>query len=90
MEVEITGYETVKTGIQERTGTSVLGRVKGRNGEWTAVVMTVVRLLEVETDLVITVNVPEEEGAGDAKLVRDEVIKSLQVVDWGLFGGAEE
>ena len=90
VEVEITRYETVKTGIQERAGTSVLGRVKGRSGEWTVVVMTVVRLLEVGTDLVVSVNVPEEEGAGDAKLVSDEVVGSLRVVDWGLFGDAEE
>lgn len=54
-----------------------------------------VRLENVETDLVITVNVPcgvdgEDQGAKlleAGKKIREKVAGSLEIRDWGLFGG---
>lgn len=63
----------------------VVGRVKNRGEGWTVVWMTVMRLETVGTDLVVSVNVPEEEGLDDGTAVRNEVVGSLRVVDWGLF-----
>jgi hypothetical protein len=71
--------------------------------------MTVVRLQEQTTDLVITINVPftsvgmvAAEGAlgwqGELSgvpgellqagmMVRDKVLETFRICDWGLFGG---
>ncbi|KAL8655315.1 MAG: hypothetical protein Q9210_000946 [Variospora velana] len=76
---------------------------------FTAVILTLIRLLPQSTDIVVTVNIPHipgqqeplyanvnfEEGNFGSLVekgmrIRDEILKSLEVKDWGLFGGAEE
>lgn len=58
-----------------------------------------------ETDVVVTINIPNLDGQGDSeaeggervrklveegKRVNDEVVQSLCVQDWGLFGPGGE
>lgn len=60
------------------------------------VFVLLVRLENVETDLVITVNVPcgvddgeengEEELMGQGRSILERVVRTLEVRDWGLFG----
>lgn len=107
----------VLPGLTNNPAFSITGTVSARAGElqpspppFTAILMTVVRLREQATDLVITVNVPHTDvalvrGEGtmasptwDGELngvrgqmlqagfmVRDKVLETLRVVDWGLF-----
>lgn len=56
-----------------------------------------VRLEEVETDLVVSINVPcgiDDDGSvqdkqGLGREVRERVEASLEIKDWGLFGGGQ-
>ncbi|KAF2500107.1 Mog1p/PsbP-like protein [Lophium mytilinum] len=70
--------------------------------DFTAILLTLVRLVEQKTDIVIAINVPHAAGeyaigsvdlengkAGvmleTAAMVREKVLASLEVKDWGLF-----
>ncbi|KAL8915569.1 MAG: hypothetical protein Q9171_000134 [Xanthocarpia ochracea] len=82
------------------------GNVRAKTPTFTAVFLTLIRLVAQSTDIVVTVNVPHisghqepldgevnfEEGkfgslVEEGVKIRDEVWKSLEVRDWGLFGG---
>ena len=70
------------------------------------VLLTLVRLKEQGTDLVVAINVPHIKGSYDetgfdfeagkmgdlmdeALRMRDEVLRTIEVKDWGLFGAEE-
>ncbi|KAI4175801.1 MAG: hypothetical protein LQ343_001414 [Gyalolechia ehrenbergii] len=75
---------------------------------FTAIILTLIRLVPQSTDIVVTINIPHipgqqepsdgavnfQEGKfgslvdGGVK-IRDEVWRTLQVKDWGLFGDGE-
>ncbi|WPH04280.1 Hypothetical protein R9X50_00716900 [Acrodontium crateriforme] len=80
-------------------------KMRGREREpaFVGVLLTMVRLVEVETDFLVVVNVPHvpgefEEGSVDAVTgkmgplleravaIREKVLGTLEVRDWGLFG----
>ncbi|KAL8928553.1 MAG: hypothetical protein Q9208_001787 [Pyrenodesmia sp. 3 TL-2023] len=75
---------------------------------FTAIILTLIRLVPQSTDLVVTINIPHilgeqepsdgavnfEEGRYGSLVeegirVRDEVWRTLEVKDWGLFGAIE-
>lgn len=70
---------------------------KGRahEPEYVGMLILLVRLEIVETDLVVTINVPcGVDGAGDGERlvemgreIRERVVRTLDVREWGLFGG---
>ncbi|KAI4187580.1 MAG: hypothetical protein L6R41_002725 [Letrouitia leprolyta] len=75
---------------------------------FTAIILTLIRLVPQSTDIVVTINIPhipghQESSDGAANFeegnfgtlvdegvrIRDEVWRTLQVKDWGLFGDGE-
>ena len=78
-------------------------RGRANEAEFVAILLTLARLVDRGTDLLITVNVPhvvaqgylrEEVELGEGKLgplleradrIRERVVKSFEVKDWGLF-----
>lgn len=64
-------------------------QVGSRVGQF-VVIMGVVRLENVNTDFVVTVNVPmggdDAQNVKDGELIFENALKELKVVNWGLFG----
>ena len=75
--------------------------------DFTGILLILIRLVSVDTDIVVSINVPhirgqyskedvnlEEQKEGpqlaEARELRDRVIQSFDVRDWGLFGVEEE
>lgn len=75
---------------------------------YTAMILTLIRLIPQSTDIVVTINIPhiprQQESSGgtvnfeegkfgslvdEGMGIRDEVWRTLQVKDWGLFGDGE-
>ncbi|KAI4113652.1 MAG: hypothetical protein LQ338_008141 [Usnochroma carphineum] len=75
---------------------------------FTAIILTLIRLVPQSTDIVVTINIPHipghqepsngevdfEEGklgslVEEGMRIRDEIWRTLEVRDWGLFGGGE-
>ncbi|KAI4284583.1 MAG: hypothetical protein L6R38_001284 [Xanthoria sp. 2 TBL-2021] len=82
------------------------GNVHTKTPSFTAVMLTLIRLVAQSTDIVVTINIPhipghQEPSDGEVNFeegkfgslveegvkIRDEVWRSLEVRDWGLFGG---
>ncbi|KAL8784454.1 MAG: hypothetical protein Q9213_003977 [Squamulea squamosa] len=82
------------------------GNVRAKTPTFTAVILTLIRLVGQSTDILVTVNIPhipghQEPSDGEVNFdegkfgtlveegvkIRDEVWRSLEVKDWGLFGG---
>ncbi|KAL8854065.1 MAG: hypothetical protein Q9221_001188 [Calogaya cf. arnoldii] len=82
------------------------GNVRAKTPSFTAVLLTLIRLVAQSTDIVVTVNIPhipghQEPSDGEVNFdegkfgslveegvkIRDEVWRSLEVRDWGLFSG---
>ncbi|KAL8909314.1 MAG: hypothetical protein Q9207_000324 [Kuettlingeria erythrocarpa] len=76
---------------------------------FTAVILTLIRLVPQSTDIVVTINIPhipreQEPSDGEVNIaegkygslveeglrIRDEVWRTLDLKDWGLFGTPEE
>lgn len=79
---------------------------KAQTSDFTVLLVTLLRLEEQKTDVVVCVNIPHTSGEYDpedidleeGKLgglveegvrVRDRVVETFEVVEWGLFGGEE-
>ncbi|KAL8831260.1 MAG: hypothetical protein Q9170_005379 [Blastenia crenularia] len=77
--------------------------------DFTAVILTLIRLVPQSTDIMVTINIPHipghqetsdgavsfDEGkfgslVQEGMRIRDELWRTLEVRDWGLFGGGEE
>ncbi|KAL8932525.1 MAG: hypothetical protein Q9216_006798 [Gyalolechia sp. 2 TL-2023] len=78
--------------------------------KFTAIILTLIRLVPQATDIVVTINIPhipgQQEPSDDGAVnfeqgkfgslveegvrIRDEVWRTLQVKDWGLFDGGEQ
>ncbi|KAL8732165.1 MAG: hypothetical protein Q9166_002912 [cf. Caloplaca sp. 2 TL-2023] len=82
------------------------GNARALTPAFTAIILTLIRLVPQSTDIVVTINIPhipghQEPSDGEVKFeegkfgslveeglrIKDEVWKSLEVRDWGLFGG---
>ncbi|KAL8997073.1 MAG: hypothetical protein Q9169_003563 [Polycauliona sp. 2 TL-2023] len=82
------------------------GNDRAKTPSFTAVLLTLIRLVAQSTDIVVTVNIPHitghqeptdgemsfDEGkfgslVDEGVKIRNEVLRSLEVRDWGLFGG---
>jgi hypothetical protein len=78
-------------------------RPKGPPVDFTGILLVLVRLVEKETDIVISINVPhihdqyskedvnlkeQKEGQQltEARAVRDKILETFAIKDWGLFG----
>jgi hypothetical protein len=79
---------------------------EGKHLDFTAVIMTIIRLEKVGTDMMIFINIPHFDGryskdkcrlaekalGPDIELGikwREEILKTVKIVDWGLFGEEE-
>ncbi|KAL2853816.1 putative Ran-interacting protein Mog1 [Aspergillus pseudoustus] len=98
--VVMTSPERVRSGVPTSIGGAAAGSsVDGALGSSTSIHYLLVRLEEQETDVLIFFNVPHKEFdvKGDprgltneeelASATVDGLVKQLEIVDWGLFGG---